>query len=94
MSDWDREWLRKTHEKIEGSGMFLSLFGENYKEDPTALVQLAFAMMLDKPIYIVAQEGSKIPKKFLKIAEGVEFYKDQTDVQRAVQKLIKESSFQ
>lgn len=92
--EWDKERLERLHEKIEGSEVFLSLFSQGYKEDPSALVQLAFEMMLDKPIYIIAQEGERIPKAFMKIADGIEYYKDKDDITRAVKKLVRESKMQ
>lgn len=91
---WNQEHLADTYKKMEGSTMCLSIFTQNYKTDPTALVSLCFAMMMEKPIYIIAQEGEKIPKAFMKIADGIEYYKDKDDVQRAAQKLIRESKHQ
>jgi hypothetical protein len=88
--EWDKEYLRKTHEKIEASAVFLSLFTESYKEDPTALVQLVFAMMLEKPIYLLVQKGTKVPKAFEKICDGIEYFETKEDVTKATAKLLKD----
>lgn len=91
---WDKEQLDRLHGKIEKSAVFLSLFSEGYKEDPTALVQLVFAMMLDKPIYILAHENDKVPKAFLKACDGIAYYKNKEEIPEKVQKLIKEATLQ
>jgi hypothetical protein len=90
-SMWNKKALGKMHNAIEDSTVFMSIFTESYKSDPTALVQMVFAMMLDKPIYLLVQEGTKIPAAFRKIASGIETFKDETDLHEKTKKLLKDT---
>lgn len=89
---FDKKWLAETHEKVRDSATFLSIFTDNYKEDPLALVQLVFAMMLEKPIYLIVPEGTKIPRAFLKAADKIEFFEpdNKEDMQAKVTKMLKD----
>lgn len=89
---FDKKWLKSTHEKINGSAVFLSIFTKNYVDEPYALLQLAFAMMLDKPLYLIVPEGTKIPEKIRRAADKVEFFnpEDKKDMQAKVTKMLKE----
>lgn len=58
-------------EKISQSSIFLTLFtGDMYKETIPCL-QLGLAMMLDKPIIIACEKGTKIPDNMRKVATAI-----------------------
>jgi len=75
---------------IENSKIFLSLFTKNYKEDPGCALQLGIAMMLDKPIGIMAEEGVVIPYKLAKVAEAIAWFKpgDEASMEESTKELM------
>jgi hypothetical protein len=87
---WDEAALARLHEMVADSSVFLSLFTENYKRDPTALVQLVFALMLDKPIYLLVPRGVPVPKGMRRLADGIEEWDlgVQESLERATARLI------
>ncbi len=87
---WDKKYLKDTHEKIHKSTVFLSIFTDNYKEDPTALVQLVFAAMMDKPIYLIVPYGTYIPKKIVEMADKIEFFKDKEEMEQKITSMLKD----
>lgn len=73
-------------ERIGASAVCLHLFTENYKKGIDSLLQFSLAMMLDKPIYLLAPEGTTIPENVRKVALGIEFFdpNDKASMARAV----------
>ena len=67
------------------SSLYVGLFNEkSWKKDPTPVFQLGLAMMLDKPIVIVAFDDESIPENIRKVAVAVEIVaKDATQEQVA-----------
>lgn len=87
---WDEAALARLHEMVADSSVFLSLFTENYKRDPTALVQLVFALMLEKPIYLLVPRGVPIPKGMRRVVDGIEEWDlgVQESLERATMRLL------
>lgn len=77
-----------TGEKIEQSSIFLSLLSESYKTDPTTALQLGIAILLDKPIGIIAVEGAVIPKSLQKLAFSIDEAKDAEEIKGAVIRVL------
>lgn len=71
-------WAEKTAKQIDGSAIFIQLYnsqnGKDLLEEPLYLLQLAYAIMMDKPIAVLIVYGDKIPDKLKKIADVIEFY--------------------
>jgi hypothetical protein len=88
MSDWDQMTLDWLYDKMADSNAFLALFTNKWREDPTCLLQLAFAMMLEKPIYLLAPAGAKIPRALERIADGIERYVSAEDCDIAAKRLL------
>lgn len=85
-----KKWWVKNAGKLEGTDVFLSLFTEGYKEDYKCLAELGLAIMLDKPIALLVEKGTKVPENLKKIAIIEEYFgekglKDATD--RMMEKL-------
>lgn len=84
MSPEDTEWLRqaveRSGEKIAASTIFLSLFTEGYAKDPVAVLQLGIAVALDKPIHILAPYGVELPANIRRLARTVSRY-DPDDIE-------------
>ena len=78
LSEKEEKWLKKaaisSREKIEDSSIFLSLFTKNYRDDPLCALQLGIAIMLGKPIAILAPEGAEIPDTLARLADSVQVY--------------------
>lgn len=68
LKDWLKSAVAATGDKIEESDSFASIFTSNYKESPMCALQLGIAILLDKPLVIIADHKEKIPKHLTKIA--------------------------
>lgn len=88
------EWLKRagksSGDKIKDSAVFMSLFTANYEKDPLAALQLGIAIMLDKPIYILAEQGKNIPENVLRLSRGIEYFNPaiEGDLQAAGTRLL------
>lgn len=56
------------------SKVMLSIFTDGYEKEPVALLQLALAMVLDKPIYFAVPRGREIPDNLRRVAKGIAEY--------------------
>jgi hypothetical protein len=73
----NREATKHSVELISESQCFLIPFFQSVDEvqdNPTALMQLAAAVYLDKPIVLLVPEGKQIPKNLHRMAEVVEYF--------------------
>lgn len=88
--EWGKKATDATLPKLKESNVFLGLATMNYAKDPLCVLQIGYAMMLDKPIMLIADRSQPIPKKLLKIADQIEYanLEDPKDVERATQALI------
>jgi len=70
------EWARRALKGVKGSTMFLQLFTPNFDpaKDPAYALQLGAAILLDKPLIILAPEGAVIPPKLRAIASSLQFF--------------------
>lgn len=82
-----KEFIDKNIVQIESSGIFVSLFTTSFEKSPMCMLQLALAMFLDKPIYLIVEEGVMPSSKLLKIIDGWEFFKK--DKKESVQVAMK-----
>jgi hypothetical protein len=74
------DWTRKVTRGQKDSAVFLNLWSDTMATDPSSdpgpVMQLGYAMLLDKPIVIVAPHGSTIPDNVRRVAKAIEFYED------------------
>jgi hypothetical protein len=71
------KWARAATKGVAGSAVFLQIFNATALTDGNDLtyaLQLGAAILLDKPIVIVAPEGSEIPSKLKAIATSIQFF--------------------
>jgi hypothetical protein len=68
------EYTEKIAQKMGQSAVCLSLFTDNYKKSPESLLQFAVAIMQDKPIYLLVRQGTEIPEKVRRVADGIEYF--------------------
>jgi hypothetical protein len=73
-----KRWTEQVTKGQRDSAVFMSLWSDTMREkpwdDPVPVMQLGYAMLLDKPIVIVAPLGSRIPENVQRAARAVEFY--------------------
>lgn len=70
-------WARAATKGVVESAVFLQLFNAEALtsgNDLAYALQLGAAILLDKPIVIVAPEGSVIPQKLQAVARSIQFF--------------------
>lgn len=84
-------WAKRATDGLANSAVMLSLFTESVEKDPIPVLQLGYALVLDKPIVIVAPEGRHIPWGIRRVARAIEFYDpaDTTSLQAAALRALK-----
>lgn len=73
------KWIVGMADRMGESAICLSIFTDDYKKGIDSLLQFAVAVMLDKPIFLLVQEGTTIPERVKRVADGIEFYKRDAD---------------
>ena len=87
--------VKSSAPKIQNSGLFLSMYLDGgFEKEPLCLLQLAIAILLDKPIGVLVYEGIKIPENLKKIAVAIEYCEEgnQESMNQAALRLIKKMS--
>lgn len=76
---------------VVNSSIFLSLYTNDYEEEPHLPLELGVAIMTDKPIALLVPNGTTVPNHLKKIAVGIEYWEkgDNKDYKRACTKIIK-----
>jgi hypothetical protein len=73
-----QDWTRKVTRGQRESAVFLNLWSDSMatepSSDPVPVMQLGYAMLLDKPIVILAPHGSRIPENVRRCARVIAFY--------------------
>ena len=88
------KWLKRaaisSGTKIEQCEIFVSIFSDSYKKDPLCALQLGIALMLGKPIGLLAFEGVEVPETLKRIADAVESFPegDELALQEASKRLL------
>lgn len=93
LSEKDNETIKKiienSKEKIQSSSSFLALYSAEWKEDPVPLLQLAIAIILDKPIILLAIQGVPIPENLKKLAVITEKADTLEELPQATERMLK-----
>jgi len=92
-----QSWATKALRGVEQSHIFTMLWAPsvlNIAEQPVAALQFAAAVLLGKPLYVLAPEGTTLPPRVLLVADGVEYYADgdQDSMKRAMIRLLSKST--
>lgn len=88
MSEYRKTQMRDLKEKVRSSHCFLTLFDEKMWEDPQPCLELGMAIMLDKPIYVIAPDNAHIPENLRRVSRLVETYKSLEDMKLATIRLM------
>lgn len=85
-TEWLQEAVKRSAKPIQQSNMFVSLATKNYIESPLCALQLGLAILMDKPIVIIADKNEKMPEALVKIAKVIERvdFDDKADMDRAL----------
>ena len=74
----EQEWLKKaaaaSFAKINSSTYFLSLYSKDYGQDPGCVLQIGYAIITGKPIYLLVERGEEISPGLRRIASGIEYW--------------------
>jgi len=80
---WAKRISERSGEAIEKSQAYVSLFTTDYKQSPQCALELGIAIMLDKPIGILALDETVIPENLKRVAIAIEYCKkDEPESQR------------
>jgi len=94
----EMEWMKKIIDdsgaKIKSSEVFTTMLSESYLENPQCLLELAMAIVLDKPVFVIALDDVKVPENLIKMGAHVERVKrgSDADMKRAVRSIGKVAS--
>lgn len=82
-------WLKQASggslPKMQGSSSYAGIVTESFLKDPLCALQLGYAILLDKPIILIADHNLKLPAALVKIAKIIERVdiKNPRDMKRA-----------
>jgi hypothetical protein len=85
--------IEKSYLEIFESDSILGIYTQNFCQDPVCIIQLALGILWDKPLFFLIEKGTRIPKNFLRILKGYEFYdkNDEDSAKCAMLKLIRKA---
>ena len=69
-----KEWAVKATRGLADSDVFMSLLSPDIENDPVPVIQIGYALLLDKPITLLVPEGMTIPENLKKVAVAIEFF--------------------
>lgn len=83
------EYITKSCKGVKESSHFLSLFTDNYEKEPYCIIQMGYAVLLDKPIYLIVQEGRKIPENLKRLAKKIVYcdISDKASISKAAEQI-------
>jgi hypothetical protein len=70
-NSWLKDAVERNYEELRGSSIYLGLCPDSMKKDPLPALQLGLAMLMDKPIVILAKDGEAIPENIRKVAREI-----------------------
>lgn len=87
---WLNKVVKKSGDAIENSSIYLSMFNKDFREDPKCALEMGIAVLLDKPIAVLAYDDTIIPENIKKMAVAIEFVNegDMESTNLAVKRLI------
>jgi len=63
---------------VKESANFISLWNDAMArdplDDPAVVLQIGLAMLLDRPIIVIAPHGSAVPENVRRVAKSIKFY--------------------
>ncbi len=76
------------------SELFVSLYTKNYINEPICFLQIGIAMLLNKPIFLLVEEGAVPSEKIMRVTDGIEYFTkaDTASLDKAMENLIKKGT--
>jgi len=73
------------------SKIFISLYSDKMVKEPLPALQIGMAVLMDKPICVLAIKGSTVPENLKKIATAIEYLDDNSTeaMHKATEALMK-----
>lgn len=90
-----KDYARRVTRGQRASHIFCQIWNDGIRTDPGSapevLVQLGYSLVLDKPIVVIAPQGSYVPTNLRRVACAVEFFDplDQASMQAATLRALK-----
>jgi hypothetical protein len=72
-----KEWAGKVTEGVRESSCFMQLWNDamlDPRKEPVPIFQLAYALVLDKPIILVVPHGAHVPENIKRVARALEYF--------------------
>jgi hypothetical protein len=69
---WLNDCISRNGKNLEKSSVFTAIFTESYLKSPECALQVGLAMMMDKPIILIADKNTRIPSNLIKVAKLIE----------------------
>lgn len=87
---WLDEASKNSLPKMQQSGTYMGVVTSDFLKDPLCALQLGYAMILDKPIVLIADKNLKIPASLTKIAKVIERVdiNNKNDMKRATESIV------
>lgn len=82
-------WLKQATEgslpKMKESSVYAGIVTDSFLKEPLCALQLGYAILLDKPIILIADKTMKLPESLVKVAKVIERVdiKNPADMKRA-----------
>ena len=72
-----KRWAGKVTKGVQESTCFMQLWNDamlDPRKEPGPIFQLAYAMILDKPIILVVPYGAHVPENIKRVARALEYF--------------------
>jgi len=90
-----KEWLKsqqKNLDRLDESNVYAGIVSPNFLTDPACALQLGFAILRDKPIFLLVEKNLTIPESLVKVAKIIERFDGKNpdpDMERASKAMAK-----
>ena len=81
---------KESAKEIGKSGAFVAITPEDYQKDPVMLIQLALAILMDRPIFLLVDSSFAPSSKLLKVCDNWEFFDrgDEQSIRAATKRMF------
>ncbi|MFA6971780.1 MAG: hypothetical protein WC208_10315, partial [Gallionella sp.] len=69
------EFLKKQTQQIKDCEIFMAFYTTSYEKNPLCLLQISIAMTLNKPMFLLVEEGVLPNDKIISMLDGVAYFK-------------------
>lgn len=93
LREWCDENWKLNEENLKSSSTYCGLFAKGALGDPQMALSLGMALMLNKPIILLVDKTTSLPKRLKELAEHVEYFdpKDDKSLEKATIEMTKKA---